>query len=94
MTLTSPTGSSNQAYESVRALRDEIAGLDYPGALNLTVGGAAPLLVRGQVLLLDTQVRSFATALLSITLVIVVAYRSWRLTALSLICNVFPVAVP
>lgn len=92
MTLTSPTGSSNQAYESVRALRDEIARLDYPGALNLTVGGAAPLLVRGQVLLLDTQVRSFATALLSITLVIVVAYRSWRLTALSLICNVFPVA--
>lgn len=91
VTLLAPTGSSNQAYRSVTRLRDKIAQTALPPGVNLRVQGAAPLLVRGQVLLLNTQISSFATALLGITLVIIIAYRSLRLTLLSLVCNVLPV---
>jgi predicted RND superfamily exporter protein len=92
VTLFAPTGSSNMAYRSVTLLRDEIQRMGLPAEVNLRVEGVAPLLVRGQVLLLRTQIVSFGVALLTITLVVLFAYRSLRLTFLALICNVLPVA--
>ena len=91
VTLTAPTGSSNAAYDAVVALRAERNRLTLPDDVSLRVSGAAPLLVRGQVLLLDTQIRSFATALILITVIVFLAYRSVRFTLLSLVTNVLPI---
>ena len=91
-TFTAPTGSSNQAFESVEKLRHKIRTLQIPRGVWIRISGAAPLLVRGQVLLLNTQIRSFALALTLITLVIILGYRSLRLSILSLVCNVLPIA--
>lgn len=91
VTFRAPTTSSNAAFESVRRLRQIVEDLNLPKGVSIRISGAAPLLVRGQVLLLDTQVSSFLIALALITLVISLAYRSVRLTVLSLVCNVTPV---
>jgi len=92
VTLTGPTKSSNRAYATVVALREACAQVALPADCTLRVSGAAPLLVRGQVLLLETQIRSFAVALGLITLIVLVAFRSWRSAALSVVANALPIA--
>ena len=55
------------------------------------ITGSAALLIQGQVLLLETQVSSFGLALLVVTAVILMAFRSLRLALLSLLPNLLPV---
>ena len=51
------------------------------------------MLIEGQVLLLKTQIWSFATAFGAIALVILLAFRSLPLALLALPPNIVPVAV-
>ena len=94
-TLTAPTTSSNKAYEAVVKLREKKDELvkSLPKDLKIRISGAAPLLVRGQVLLLQTQIRSFVLALLLISAVILFAYRSIHIALISLIPNLLPIVV-
>ena len=93
MTFTAPTTSSNASHDTVRALRSELERIrpDLPAGVELRISGAAPLLTRGQVLLLQTQVRSFLLALAVISLVIFAVHRSLRLTLVSIVPNVLPI---
>ena len=93
MTFAAPTTSSNAAYKAVQVLRAERDRLAerLPQDVQIRMSGSAPLLVRGQVLLLQTQVRSFLIAFGIIVLVVLIAYRSSLLTLVSVIPNVLPI---
>ena len=88
-TLTSITASSNACHELAQRLRAGLADR-FPSGVVARLTGAATLLIQGQVLLLETQVRSFAIALFVVTLVIAAAFRSVRLVAISLVPNLLP----
>ncbi len=92
VTLTSRTGSSNECHALIERLRANLVGA-FPPGIHATITGSATLLIHGQVLLLDTQVKSFALALLVVTLVIAVAFRSVGLVIVSLIPNLMPIAL-
>jgi predicted RND superfamily exporter protein len=91
-TLTSETSSSNACHALAERLRSALAGV-FPGRVAADITGGATLLIHGQVLLLDTQVRSFALALLAVTAVIVVAFRSPGIVLISLLPNLMPIAL-
>ena len=92
ITLTAPTTSSNVAHRNVVRVRDTASSIRLPERVTLHQSGAAPLLVHGQVLLLQTQVHSFVLALILITAVVFAVYRSLRLTVISLVANMLPVS--
>jgi predicted RND superfamily exporter protein len=91
-TLLSVTHSSNACQALVERLRARIARRIPPG-ITAQVTGSATLLIEGQVLLLRTQIWSFAGAFTAIALVILLAFRSLRLALLALPPNIVPVAV-
>lgn len=91
-TLTSRTGSSNECHALVERLRARLARAT-PAGLEAHVTGTPTLLIRGQVLLLDTQVRSFASSFGVITVIIAVAFRSLFLVVVSLIPNLLPLVL-
>ena len=91
-TLAASTASSNQCDALIQRLRQRLDGA-FPPGVDARITGAATLLIHGQVLLLDTQLRSFAFALAAVTLVIAVVFRSASLVLVSLIPNLMPVAV-
>ena len=92
-TLTHRTTSSNAANALVERLRSKLAQASVPQAVMARISGSTPLLVRGQVLLLETQMRSFGLALLVVTGVLLFAFRSFWLVVVSLLPNVLPIAV-
>ncbi len=63
----------------------------FPPGITAKITGGPTLLIRGQVLLLETQVRSFALAFVVVSLVIAVAFRSFRVLLVSLIPNLLPI---
>ena len=89
-TLLATTSSSNAVHALVERLRLRIAAR-LPSELEAAITGSAALLIQGQVLLLETQVLSFGLALLAVTVVILMAFRSLRLALLSLLPNLLPV---
>jgi uncharacterized protein len=91
-TLTSRTASSHDCQALVERLRGALAGAFPPGVTGTITGGATRM-IYGQVLLLDTQLRSFALALLMVTLVIALAFRSVTVVWVSLLPNLLPIAV-
>lgn len=91
-TLLATTASSNAVHALVERLRARIAA-GLPGELEAAITGSATLLIQGQVLLLETQVVSFALALLVVTVVIVMAFRSPQLALLSLLPNLLPILI-
>ena len=92
-TLTYRTTSSQAAFGLVERLRSHLAQADLPEELKARISGSTPLLVRGQVLLLDTQLRSFLLALMIVTGVLWGAFRSLALVLVSLLPNVLPIAI-
>lgn len=92
-TLTYRTTSSQAAYELVERLRSKLARVDVAKEVGVRISGSTPLLVRGQVLLLDTQLRSFLLALIVVTGVLWAAFRSLGLVLVSLLPNVLPIAI-
>jgi len=91
-TLTSQTSSSNACDALVRRLRARLDGA-FPDSVEAVITGGPTLLIRGQVLLLDTQIRSFALAFGVVTLVIALAFRSGAILGISLLPNLLPVVL-
>ncbi|WOO39298.1 efflux RND transporter permease subunit [Rubellicoccus peritrichatus] len=91
-TLAAQTDSSNACHDLAERLRERIATA-FPAGISATLTGSATLLIEGQVLLLDTQIRSFGIAFLIVTLVIIAAFRSVRLVTISLLPNLLPVVM-
>jgi predicted RND superfamily exporter protein len=89
-TLTSRTGTSNECHDLVERLRTALP-VAFPPGITAKITGGPTLLIRGQVLLLETQVRSFALAFVVISLVIAIAFRSFRVLLVSLIPNLLPI---
>lgn len=91
-TLAARTDSSNACHDLAERLRQRIENT-FPDDIKVTLTGSASLLIEGQVLLLETQIRSFAIAFLVVTLVIILAFRSAKLVVLSLLPNLLPVII-
>jgi|GEM_PF-1037356 len=91
-TLLATTESSNACHALAERLRPRFRAA-LPETVETVLTGGATLLIEGQVLLLDTQIRSFALALAVITLVILIAFRSPTLVAISLLPNLLPVVL-
>jgi len=91
-TLAARTSSSNACDALAQRLR---ARLDhaFPPTVETRITGGASLLIQGQVLLLNTQVHSFAVALVVVTLVIFAVFRRPSIVALSLVPNLMPIVV-
>ncbi|MCA8924434.1 MAG: MMPL family transporter [Planctomycetes bacterium] len=64
-----------------------------PEGVRVRLTGGVPLLVRVQVLLLETQLQSFVLALVLVTFVLGVAFRSLTLVVVSLVPNLLPILV-
>ncbi|MEM1450844.1 MAG: MMPL family transporter [Planctomycetota bacterium] len=92
VTLLSRTASSNECDALIQRLRSRLPGA-FPEAVEAVVTGSATQLIRGQVLLLRTQLRSFALALAVVTAVILLAFRSLRTVGVSLLPNLVPLAL-
>ena len=93
ITLACQTTSSEAFDRLVRHLRGRIPASLREGPAPLRLSGAVPLLVRTQALLVDTQLRSFGLALLVVTAVLLLAYRSLGLVLISLLPNVLPILI-
>ncbi len=92
-TVACRTASSDAFHALVEALRADVpAELRGEGA-RLRLTGAVPLLVQVQVLLVETQVSSFALALVVVSLMLATIYRSPGLLVISLLPNVLPIAI-
>ncbi|MDJ0849334.1 MAG: MMPL family transporter [Myxococcota bacterium] len=91
-TLAARTASSNDCDALIQRLRQRLDGI-FPEGVDARITGAATLLIHGQVLLLDTQLRSFAFALAAVTLVIALVFRSFSVVCVSLLPNLMPIAV-
>ena len=91
-TLLAATESSNACQALVDRMRARIARI-IPASASARVTGTSALLIEGQVLLLRTQIWSFATAFAAIALVILIAFRSLPLALLALPPNLVPVAM-
>ncbi len=91
-TLLATTNSSNVCQALVNRLRARIAKR-IPAGVSAYVTGSSTLLIEGQVLLLKTQIWSFASAFAAIALIILLAFRSLPLALLALAPNIVPVAV-
>lgn len=91
-TLLAATNSSNVCQALVDRLRARIAKR-IPAGVSAYVTGSSTLLIEGQVLLLKTQIWSFASAFGAIALVILLAFRSLPLAFLALPPNIVPVAI-
>ncbi len=91
-TLLATTNSSNVCQALVDRLRARIAKR-IPTGVSAYVTGSSTLLIEGQVLLLKTQIWSFASAFAAIALIILLAFRSLPLALLALAPNIVPVAV-
>jgi predicted RND superfamily exporter protein len=92
-TLLTATESTNASYEMIERLKARLARADIPAGVESEITGSTPLLIEGQMLLLETQIQSFAVALAVITVAIWIAFRSLRAAALALIPNLFPIAL-
>lgn len=92
VTLTSKTGSSNEVDALIHRLRDRLEGR-FPPEVHSKITGGPTLLIRGQVLLLDTQIRSFALAFAIVGLVIAVAFRSLTVLLISFLPNILPIVL-
>ncbi|HBP20026.1 MAG TPA: hypothetical protein DEA08_19840, partial [Planctomycetes bacterium] len=93
ITLACQTTSSEAFGRLVNRLRGEIPASLREEPASLRLSGAVPLLVRTQALLVDTQLRSFGLALLVVTAVLLLAYRSLGLVLVSLLPNVLPILI-
>jgi predicted RND superfamily exporter protein len=91
-TLLATTNSSNVCQALVDRLRTRIAKR-IPAGVSAYVTGSSTLLIEGQVLLLRTQIWSFASAFAAIALIILLAFRSLPLALLALPPNVVPLAI-
>jgi len=88
-TLTSRTGTSNEVHALIERLRARLDGR-VPDGLRAHITGGPTLLIRGQVLLVDTQVQSFALSFLVVTAIIALNFRSVSIVVVSLIPNLLP----
>ena len=91
-TLLAATDSSSAVHALVKRLRERIAQ-DVPSGVTARVTGSTTLLIEGQVLLLETQIWSFAAAFGAIALVILIAFRSLPFALLALPPNLVPIGV-
>ncbi len=89
-TLLASTESSNACHALVERFRSRVEAALPPG-VNARVTGASTLLIEGQVLLLETQIRSFGTALAIIGVLILAAFRSFSAALLALPPNLLPI---
>lgn len=90
-TLLASTGSSHAVQALVERLRVRIAAALPPG-VSAGITGGAVLLIEGQVALLITQIQSFAVALALILLLVLPAFREWRLAVVVAPPNLLPIA--
>jgi len=98
VTIHAYTRSSESCDELVRELKGALAqppeGVPaLPAEVRTRLTGGVPLLVRVQVLLLRTQLQSFVLALVLVTFVLAVAFRSLTVVVISLVPNLLPILV-
>jgi hypothetical protein len=91
LTVTVRTGSSESCAALVDRLEPLVAATVPPGT-TARVTGAIPLLVRLQVLILTTQVKTFALSLVTVSALLALAFRSLKVALLGLVPNLLPVA--
>ncbi|MEZ6184427.1 MAG: MMPL family transporter [Planctomycetota bacterium] len=96
ITVHAYTGSSEACDDLVRevkgALQAPPPGVPaLPEGVRVRLTGGVPLLVRVQVLLLQTQLQSFVLALALVTLILAAAFRSPLLVVISLVPNLLPI---
>jgi len=92
VSLLSRTSSSNACHALAQRLENALEDV-FPAGVEAKLTGSATQLIAGQVLLLDTQIRSFCIALGVVTLVILLVFRSLPTLLLSLLPNLLPVAL-
>ncbi|MBX3466987.1 MAG: MMPL family transporter [Planctomycetes bacterium] len=85
------TLSSDACHALAGRLRDALPRAGFPPGLRVRLTGVVPLLVRVQVLLVETLTRSFCISLALVTLLLLVALRSPGLALLSVVPNAVPV---
>ncbi len=91
-TLLAATDSSSAVHGLVKRMRERISQA-LPSGVSARVTGSTTLLIEGQVLLLETQIWSFAAAFAAIALVILIAFRSLPFALLALPPNLVPIGV-
>jgi predicted RND superfamily exporter protein len=91
-TLLTTTASTKQVYDLIERLRLRLAAAPLSPGVSSAITGSTPLLIEGQVLLLKTQIQSFATALVIVALAILIAFRSIRAAIVILVPNLIPIA--
>jgi predicted RND superfamily exporter protein len=92
-TLLTTTDSSNAVFGLIERLRTRLAAQSIDATISGEIEGPTPLFVEGQVLLLKTQIESFAIALAVTALVVFAGFRSVRVAILALLPNVVPIAL-
>lgn len=92
VTLACRTTSSDEFHQLVQALR-AAAPSRLPPAVTLHVTGSVPLLVRVQLLLVQTQLSSFALSFLLVGAAVWLQVRSLALALLSLVPSLLPILV-
>ncbi len=92
-TILTATASTNEVYELIERLKARLQSEPVSLGVKSEISGVTPLLIEGQVLLLKTQIESFGTALVIVSLAILIAFRSARAMVVILIPNLIPIAV-
>lgn len=87
----STEASSDETHALVERLTARLPLAGFPPGVAVRLTGVVPLLVRVQVLLVDTQVGSLRLSGLVVGLVVLLAFRSLSITLLAVVPNVIPV---
>jgi len=92
-TILTTTSSSNAVFELIERLQKRLANHSLGSAVSGEVAGPIPLFIEGQVLLLRTQIESFAIALTITALVVLLGFRSWWVATIALAPNAIPISM-
>ncbi len=92
-TVLARTASTNEVYQMMERIRARLETEAKRQGVAAEIGGATPLLIEGQVLLLQTQIESFAIAFAIVAATVLVGFRSLWAAGLILIPNLLPIAM-
>lgn len=84
--------SLKESIESLEAIK-EIENKSKEFGLDVTITGKLPLFLRMNPYIVETFVNSFATALILITIFLMICLKSFKIGLLALIPNVFPIVI-
>jgi predicted RND superfamily exporter protein len=92
-TVLTSTASSNEVFALINRLRARLAAEKLSPKVSAELTGLTPLLIEGQVRLLETQIQSFALAFAVIAVAVFFAFRSLSATLLVLLPNLLPITI-